>query len=426
MSTFATPGPADLQPSIVVTHLGARLHYAVATLLEREDLLLRLVTDSYTGRGSPLRLLLKLIPGWARGAGLRRLAQREAPISGSRVRAYNLLGLRFSRAMAATVGQEEPTALTDTHLNFGREFTRHIIRDRLLDGASGLYTFNRSTPGLVSQARKRGLVALLEQMGAPVGTLGPLLAEELLRWKGWQRHGAAAWDYAAWQPEEEEEWAAASVVIAPSAYIQEQLVAAGVDAGKIRTIPYAVSLDRFRGRIREYRGDRPLRVLFVGSVNLRKGVPYLLEAARRLGRSRLQIRLVGGVSLNRDQLGPYLDNIELLGLVPRQEVARHYEWADLFVLPSLCEGSATVTYEARACGLPVVATVQTGAWIRDGEDGLIVPMRDSDALVETFERLLDEPELIGTLSARALEGAVRFSWTHYQQNLVQVVRECHS
>jgi len=55
------------------------------------------------------------------------------------------------------------------------------------------------------------------------------------------------------------------------------------------------------------------------------------------------------------------------------------------VLPSICEGSATVTYEALASGVPVICTPKTGSMVRHGVDGNIVPIRNPEAIAQSIE-----------------------------------------
>src|SRR5262249_61728328 len=84
----------------------------------------------------------------------------------------------------------------------------------------------------------------------------------------------------------------------------------------------------------------PLRVLTVGAVGLRKGSPYVLEVARRFA-GRAAFRLVGAVSIPREPHAELRRHVDLIGPVPRSHVLEHYAWADIFLLPSVCEGSAT-------------------------------------------------------------------------------------
>jgi glycosyltransferase involved in cell wall biosynthesis len=99
----------------------------------------------------------------------------------------------------------------------------------------------------------------------------------------------------------------------------------------------------------------------------------------------------------------------------------HYTWADVFLLPTVCEGSATVCYEALAAGLPVVTTPNAGSTVRDGVDGFVVPIRDSETLVERLARLAEDPELLAGMSANALARASEFGLANYGERLMRVL-----
>lgn len=79
--------------------------------------------------------------------------------------------------------------------------------------------------------------------------------------------------------------------------------------------------------------------------------------------------------------------------------------ADLFVFPSLAEGSASVVFEALAAGVPVITTRAAGSVVEDGREGLIVPERDPEALAAAIHQIVSDRELRSGLAARALATA---------------------
>ena len=168
---------------------------------------------------------------------------------------------------------------------------------------------------------------------------------------------------------------------------------------------------------------RALRILFCGAVGLRKGVPYLLQAANRLRSLNFEFRLAGPVNIAGAALRDLQSAAEVLGGLPRSEVRKHYEWADVFVLPSLCEGSATVCYEALASGLPVITTPNAGSVVRDSIDGFIVPIRDADAIAERLERIATEPGLLGKMSEQARGRAAEFTVAKYGERLISTIQD---
>ena len=95
--------------------------------------------------------------------------------------------------------------------------------------------------------------------------------------------------------------------------------------------------------------------------------------------------------------------------------------ADVFVFPSLFEGSAVVTYEAMACGLPCLVTEEAGSVVRDGREGFIVPARDVDALAAAMERIGTDPGLRGHLAASARARAEAFDWPRYHADVLEAI-----
>jgi glycosyltransferase involved in cell wall biosynthesis len=197
--------------------------------------------------------------------------------------------------------------------------------------------------------------------------------------------------------------------------VAQGIQAAGGPVERCRIVPYGVDGVAASGA---RQGNGNLRVLFCGAVGLRKGIPYLLDAAKQLPADRFHFRLVGPVGLTERARAEVSGQAELFGAVPRPEMAAHYQWADVLVLPTLCEGSATVCYEALAAGLPVITTPNAGSVVRDGLDGFIVPIRDAKAIAEKLELLLSRRELLAEMSRNALQRASEFTLEKYQERLL--------
>ncbi|MBM4147417.1 MAG: glycosyltransferase, partial [Lentisphaerae bacterium] len=94
-------------------------------------------------------------------------------------------------------------------------------------------------------------------------------------------------------------------------------------------------------------------------------------------------------------------------------------WADIFLLPSVCEGSATVVYEALGAGLPVVCTPNTGSVVRDGVEGHVVPVSDAEAVSAAVERLVWDSELRTRMGQAAARRASEFSVQEYGKRLLR-------
>lgn len=204
-------------------------------------------------------------------------------------------------------------------------------------------------------------------------------------------------------------------VLVPSDYVRDTLVERGTAAERIAVLPYGVDIQRFQPAPRQDR--KTFRLLFVGSLSQRKGIKYLLEAVRRLKLPEAELVLVGRMIGDAAAFRPYEGLFRRVAHVPYHEVHRLYTDADLFVYPSLHEGSAFATYEALASGLPVIATPNTGSVVRDGVDGFLVPPRDVDALMAKIELLYRDRGRRDEMARNARARAEQFTWGAYRERL---------
>jgi starch synthase len=204
-------------------------------------------------------------------------------------------------------------------------------------------------------------------------------------------------------------------ILVPSEYVLDTLVARGTPAEGIYVLPYGVDIQRFHPAPRE--ADGMFRILFVGQLSQRKGIRYLLEAVKRLKLPNTELVLVGKMIGSEQAFSPYRGVFRHVTHVPYHEVHRLFQTADIFVYPSLHEGSAFATYEALASGLPIVTTRNAGSVARDGQEGFIVPIRDVEALMERIERLYRDRALRAAMANAARQRAAGFTWAHYRARL---------
>jgi glycosyltransferase involved in cell wall biosynthesis len=211
-------------------------------------------------------------------------------------------------------------------------------------------------------------------------------------------------------------------VLVPSEHIAATLARFGTPREKVAVVPYAADTRRFHPDPAKRHGDS-CTFLFAGGITQRKGIKYLLEAWRRVRRPGWRLQLLGALPSQPGPLAAYLDEVELLGRLPHSEVPARMAEADVFVFPSLFEGSAVVTYEALACGLPSVVTAEAGSVVRDGQDGAIVPAAAVEPLAQAMERLGGNAELRAAMSASARQRAESFDWPRYHAAVVAAVRQ---
>jgi glycosyltransferase involved in cell wall biosynthesis len=404
--------------------LGARMHYAVPRLLHEAGLLEFFYTDSYVGNKPWLERALKSIPSSLRPNDLRRwLGRKDEAIPPGKVISFEQLGLWYAYARRRARGR---VGVERVFEKVAVRFSEHI-KTAGLHGSNVLWGFDGASLQLFQEAKARGIRCILEQTILPHRLTHRFLQEEEERWPGWYLHRedpSSKAISALKVAREEREWELADAIVAGSEFVRSGLVELGVSEEKINVVPYGVDPLRFPAQsVRHHVTEgMPLRVLFAGEVGLRKGVPDLLHAFSLLPAGAVELRLAGRIVLAADKLQPWLDRVSLLGPVPRQDMRELYQWADVFVLPSIVEGSATVTYEALMSGLPVIATPNAGSIVRDGVDGFVVPIRDCEALARAIIRYHEDRTVLAQHQAATEESRRIAGLDRYRSDLVKLVR----
>jgi glycosyltransferase involved in cell wall biosynthesis len=193
-----------------------------------------------------------------------------------------------------------------------------------------------------------------------------------------------------WNRRAREMMAETDYILSPSSYVTNSFLTRGFRPEQILKNVYPVDLSLFQPSAQPRPKDRPLTIINTGSLSLRKGTPYLLEAFRLVRKAIPNARLLLTRIIEdsvRGILPRYSDlPIEWSAPLPHTRLAERLRSADIFVLPSLEDGFAFTVAEALACGLPAITTRNTGAsdLIISGENGEVVPIRDSAALAEAI------------------------------------------
>jgi len=185
-------------------------------------------------------------------------------------------------------------------------------------------------------------------------------------------------------------------VLSPSNYVTQSFLARGFKPEQILKNIYPVDLSVFTPAREPRPKNRPLTLINTGSVSLRKGTPYLLEAFRIVRKKIPDARLLLTRAVQDDVkevLSRYNDlPVEWSPSLPHPQLAARLRSADIFTLPSLEEGLVRTACEAMACGLPVMLTPNTGAndLVQPGVNGEVVPIRDPQAMADAILKWADK------------------------------------
>jgi glycosyltransferase involved in cell wall biosynthesis len=401
--------------SFLVAQLGARMHYAIPRMLHEIGMLDRFYTDICAVKGWPR--FLAMIPYAIQPRGLRRLLGRiPHGVPRKKISALTSLGWAYSQART---GHNEADRAAAIDLAFGQKFCKAIL-DNGLGQATATYTFNSAGLELMRAAKQAGLNTVMEQTSAPRAVEQEILLDCVQRYPQWGQDVFAGPNIDAFIAREEEEWQHADLILCGSAFVRSGIARRGGPVDKCRVVPYGVD-NSFQINC-GLRRPGPLRVLTVGQVRLQKGSPVVWEIATIVG-DRASFRMVGASVVSAEVLSQRPTNVELVGAVPRSEIVQHYQWADVFLLPSLCEGSATVTYEALMAGLPVICTENTGSIVEDGINGFIVPVFDSANVAERLLSLSRQQGRLATMSRAARSSIQAIEISAYQQRLLKTLED---
>jgi glycosyltransferase involved in cell wall biosynthesis len=217
-------------------------------------------------------------------------------------------------------------------------------------------------------------------------------------------------------------------VLSPSSYVTRSFLERGFKPEQILRNVYPVDLSCFSPARIPRPASRPLTLICTGSLSLRKGTPYLLEAFRIVRHKIPGVRLLL-TRIIEDSIRPILLRYQDLPIdwspgLPHAQLAERLRSADMFMLPSLEDGFARTVTEALACGLLVVTTPNTGAsdLIEPGINGEVVPIRDPQAIADAVLKWADRI-LVPGWQPRVLLNAELLSFGHFERVFLEQLRQ---
>jgi len=239
-------------------------------------------------------------------------------------------------------------------------------------------------------------------------------------------------------------YALADLIVALSPHMRERAIACGADPSKVEVIPNGIesgeigvkspaSSQSSGGTSAAEEGAvvDSLKLLFVGTLDRRKGVDVLLRAAKKLKQGNLQfsLRIVGSGPLRSELdrlIGDYglSDDVALHGSVPHGDLAKWYQWADVTCVPSINDPLPTVVLESLAAGTPIVGSAVGGIpfMVQASVNGLLVPPSDSDALADALAEISRQPAFLRRLKQASAPSVLpRFSWRRNGEDLIRAI-----
>jgi glycosyltransferase involved in cell wall biosynthesis len=399
---------------VAVVQDGARLHYAVPLALQRAGCLRLMFSEWFIKRGGISSKFLRVFNLFDSRKMRALLERRCDEILPSVVRTNAVLAYRQKRELRRQKTKEAAYQWSSAATG---KWIRHVgVAD-----ANVLMGFIRNIDPLLCQwARQRGVLTVGDQIIAPSRIEAKEASIQAQRFPDFEPPGDKP-DYDLVTEVEEATWRELDRITCASEYVRQGLREQGIAEDRIHVAPYPVDAGKYF--VPDRKGRRgPLLVGFVGAVSLRKGAPYFFEVAKRLAGPNLKFVMVGPVQFRDEVIRSRGDRVEVVGRMPRSQVADWLGRFDIFLFPSTCEGSAGAAMEAMACGLPIVASPNSGTIVREGVDGFNRNYDDIDALAECVQRLAGDENLRLEMGREARRQAELTNIDRYGEQLRQIIQ----
>jgi glycosyltransferase involved in cell wall biosynthesis len=405
-------------PPWICCQLGAREHYAIPRALYGTGQFHSLITDAWVLPQS----ILTQFPFPA----LQTLQERfHSDLEQATVTAFTSPLIRFELAQRLHKKTTWEQIIQRNHW-----FQHHALRQmaRLSQQFSRsrvrpiLFAYSYAALQLIRYAKQQGWYTILGQIDPGIVEEEIVIQEHLAHptlEPNWHPAPAPYWQ--AWQ----QECALADCIVVNSQWSGHALEQVGVPAQKIKIIPLAydtpeTALTFQRRYPPAFSQHRPLRVLFLGQIILRKGIVALLDAAQQLQDQPIEFWFVGSQAVVTAAEKTLPRNIRWLGSVPRSETAQYYQQADVFVLPTLSDGFGLTQLEAQAWKLPLIVSQFCGEVVTHQVNGLILPQVNGEAIAQALQFCLQHPQALSEYAQNSTSH-LRFSLHQLQQSLQSLI-----
>jgi len=374
----------------ITCQLGAREYYAIPRALHQAGQLHTLITDAWITPQSPLHHL----PGKvAKSLGDRY----HSDLATVNIQAFthSLIPFELSQRLSRTTGW--PNILARNQWFQHRALhTLKALETQLVPGQHPvIFSYSYTALTLFRYAKQRGWRTILGQIDP--GILEEKQVAKLQATYG--QHYQSTWTPApktywyTWQ----QECQLADHILVNSHWSQTALTTVGIPRDKITIVPLAYqppveAVTFTRQYPSAFTQERPLRVLFLGQIILRKGIAALLEALPYFNQEPIEIWLVGSTELT---LPPELckhHQLRWFGSVPRSQVQDYYQQADIFLFPTHSDGFGITQLEAQAWQLPIIASRHCGKVVKHQQNGLILPEVSGKAIAKALVTCCRQPE----------------------------------
>ena len=225
---------------------------------------------------------------------------------------------------------------------------------------------------------------------------------------------------------EKKEYELADYIMVPTEYAKKTFLDKGFSEKKIIKNHYGVDLKEFIYDRDQKEKNPKFRIIYTGTISVRKGIIYLLEAFNQLDLENSELMLIGNIEKDlTSRLNKYKKNKKIVfkKSMKQNDLKKYYNISDVFVLNSIEDGFGMVILQAMACGLPVITSQNTGGSeiIEDDKNGYIIPIRSTEILKKKISFLYNNPKRCFEMGMIAKEKVnSKYSWESYGKRQIDL------
>jgi glycosyltransferase involved in cell wall biosynthesis len=330
---------------------------------------------------------------------------------------------RKSGIKSLTAHESGPFCIDKVYQSLDKHVAEKLVSKKLKN-VNVAYAYEDGALETFRQAKELGITCVYELPIAFWKTSRRLLLEEASRrpeWAGTLAGGIS--DSESKLERKSLELDLADVIVTPGTFVADSLKG-HTSFKKIIISPFgSPPIDLNVGK--KARSQRPLRVLFAGTMGQRKGLADLFEAVKLLNSSQIELVVLGSLMEDLPFYRKQFSGFIYEPTRAHEDVLKLMRTCDVFCLPSIVEGRALVIQEAMSQGLPVVITSNTGGkdLVIEGETGFEVPIRDAEAIATKLQWFVDHRDQLETMSANAQRHAAGYTWSAYANTIINEIEK---
>lgn len=324
----------------------------------------------------------------------------------------------WAERIAARAGFRELAQMIDRFGN--RRFASHMRKSIQSARPFALWGYNGSSLGSFKLARACDRTCILDRTIGDFRIYNAMMDEVAESYGDWFLPSEGEISRTDIESDEREYYLADKILVG-SPFAAETIRNAVSDpaiTAKLRVLPYCYDEKLFAGlpSPQQLSREEPVRFLFVGQVNPRKGIHHLLEAIARIPPTEAHLTIVGDLKVPTRVFDRYTDRVTYVPNVARGDVPGIMAEHHVLVLPSYFEGSSLTLLEALAAGMAIIQTRAAGLG-GTGETGILLERPDTDLVHTALLAAIEDRERLDRWRTTAQIVAQTYTFGAYRGNI---------